>query len=147
MSNEVINRLLAVHLSQLELPTAYINAPFEPTEAPYLAESYLPATQAPVGMENGSTDEFTGIYQVTVSAPRKEYKLKGFELADLVSRHFVRGTKLRASILPDWFEYFTDKNFVAVRIERVEQNPGFIVGSRWNIPLSIQYRSFIKHVV
>ena len=49
-------------------PIAFEGENYEPTQGTlYLQERFIPADRGPVGMENASTDEYVGIYQITVA--------------------------------------------------------------------------------
>ena len=132
MSHRKISAALSTHLSTMVgIPSvAWENAPFEPVSgAIYLAESYLPATTAPVGIADDSSDQFVGVYQVSVFARSDMYKLDAHTLADSVIEHFARGS----TVLYEG---------QAVRIESSSIAPSQLDGDRFIIPVSINWRSF-----
>lgn len=132
MSHSKINTALALRLKALNLPTAYENAPFTPTNGElYLRENHLPVPPLTPTLESDGFQDNAGIYQVSVMAPAGEYKKKGFDTAEQVRAHFVRGLVLTES-------------GVKVKIERASVGPALTVGDRFMIPVSVQYRSVIQ---
>ena len=132
MSHRKISAALSTHLTTLSglPPVAWENAPFKPVSgALYLRENYLPGDTVAVGMENSSSDDATGIYQVTVVAELDSYKLIAQTMAESITSHFARGTNLN---------YESQK----VMITTVDSNAGSIDGGWYNIPVSITWRSF-----
>jgi len=121
--------------------TAFENAPFTPTHGTlYLQEAYLPADTTPVGMEYGSSEDHRGIYQVSVMAPRDEYKAAAYAAVDAVALQFARGTELT-------------RDDITVRVERVSASAPIYGttngqadegGDRFFIPVSIYWRAFVK---
>lgn len=127
-----INAALSLHLKALNRPTHFENEPgFTPPDDEYLQESYLPGDVDPVGMEDGSTNDYIGIYQVDVMARRDRYKRDGYALADVVASHFKRGTPL-------------SHGQANVRIERVRLEAPMPDKDRWKLVLSIRWRALIK---
>lgn len=130
MINTKISAALATQLNTLNLPTHWENSKFTPTDGQiYLSESLLTGDTIPVGVASTSTDEFGGVYQVLVYAPLDMNKGPARTAADNVATAFQRGTRLTYS-------------GVTVTIQRTTQNPSFISGNRWVIPVSITYRAF-----
>lgn len=132
MSHRKISAALSTHLSTLSglPPVAWENAPFKPVSGVlYLRESYLPGDTVAVGMENSSSDDATGIYQVSVFAEMDQYKLIAQTMAESIASHFARGTNL---------SYETQK----VMITTVDTNAGSISDGWYSIPVSITWRSF-----
>lgn len=130
MSNQLIAAALAQRLSLLNMPTAYENAPFTPVAGQaFIAENFLPVTTLAVGIASTSADNYGGIYQVTVHAPKGGTKGAGFDMAQKVQDHFPRGLTLT---------YLGQ----SVTILRTSQGPSFVEGDRWLVPVSIEYRGF-----
>ena len=97
MSHRKISAALSTHLAAMpSLPSvSWENAPFEPVAGTvYLSENYLPAATTEVGIADDSSNQFTGVYQVSVHANSGDYKLEAQTLADSVTAHFARGTSL-----------------------------------------------------
>jgi hypothetical protein len=132
VSHEVINAALAERLKALNVPAAYENAQFSPTDGVlYLEEHYLPARTTPVGLAFTDSQDFTGIYQVNVCAPTDKLKLAGMQAAGAVAKHFARGTSI-------------SKDGLNVLCERADQAPALKSGNRWIIPVSVRFRCFAK---
>lgn len=132
MSLRKINKALSLRLYDLGYPTAYENASFDPdTNTLYLSEAILPARTVEVGMEYGSSENFSGIYQVTVHAPREAHKTPAQTAADAILAHFVRGTVVASE-------------GVTARVEKAYASPAFFSGDRYVVPVSIEYRALIK---
>lgn len=107
---------------------AYENQSFTPmANVLYLEEHFMPNLKDQVGIEDTSTDDYEGIYQVTVKAPADKLRFTGQEQARLVSAHFPRGAQYTAG-------------GVTVRITRTQVNPGFIDADRYIVPVSIYWR-------
>lgn len=128
MSHRKINAALSLHLSTLSYSIAYENAPFTPATGLYLSENYLPATTSEVGIETGSTDDYTGLYQINVHAPRDGYKFEAYTVADEVAATFSRGTVLA-------------NEDITVRVQRVSQSSPLNDGDRFVIPVTVDWRS------
>ena len=142
MSHKSINEALSIRLQAMGYETAFENAPFTPTHGTlYLEGSYLPAETVPVGMEYSSSEDYRGIYQVSVKAPRDKYKADAYTAVDAVAAQFARGTELV-------------RDDITVRIERVfASTPIYGTASstesgseadRFSIPVSIYWRAFVK---
>lgn len=130
MSNQAIAAALATQLDTLNLPTQWENAPFTPTaDEVYVAEALLTGPTLSVGVAIASSDEFGGIYQVTVYAPLGGTKGAGLAVAQDVADAFTKGLKLTYDGL-------------TVIILRTSQAPAFQSGDRWAIPVSVTYRAF-----
>lgn len=131
MSNQTIAAALASRLSLLNLPTQYENSAFTPTAgAVYLSEAILPSTTLAVGLATTAADEYSGIYQVTVHAPKGGTKGPGMAAAKAVQDHFPRGLELL-------------RDGIKVTVLRCSQAPGFVDGDRWLVPVSIDYRALV----
>jgi hypothetical protein len=128
MSHRKINAALSTQLSGTSYTVAYENADFTTPATLYVMESYLPAATGHVGMETGSTDYYKGIYQVTIMAPKDQYKLDGYTAADSIAATFSRGTVMTY-------------DGVTVRVEDVSIAPPLTDGDRFAIPVSIEWRS------
>jgi hypothetical protein len=126
-----INFALATNLQSIGTSTAFENAKFTPPEGVFFEENYLPTNASEVGLENSSTDYFTGIYQVTINAPKDTFKREALEAAQVVAEAFKRGVVL---------EY----DGVAVRCHRVQQGVGFYSGDRYLIPVSVEWGALVK---
>ena len=130
MSNQAIAAALAQRLALLNLPTAYENAPFTPVAGQtFIAENFLPVATQAVGIASNSSDNFGGIYQVTVHAPTGSTKGAGYAMAKQVQDHFPRGLVLTYQGQP-------------VTIMQSSQGPSFTDGDRWLVPVSVNYRGF-----
>lgn len=130
MSNQAIAAALATQLDTLNLPTQWENAPFTPTAGVvYVAEALLPGPTLSVGVAGASSDEFGGIYQVTVYAPLGGTKGAGAAVAKDVADAFPKASQLTY-------------DGVTVHILRTSQAPAFTSGDRWAIPVSVTYRAF-----
>lgn len=131
MSNQTIAAALASRLAALALPTQYENSAFTPVAGVvYLSEALLPSTTVAVGVSTTSSDEFSGIYQVTVHAPKGGTKGPGMAAAKAIQDQFPRGLELV-------------RDGIKVTVLRSSQAPGFIDGDRWLIPVSIDYRALV----
>ena len=132
MSHRKISAALSTHLAAMpSLPSvSWENAPFEPVAGTvYLSENYLPATTTEVGIADDSSNQFIGVYQVSVHANSGDYKLEAQTLADNVTAHFARGTSLTYE-------------GQSVRIEVSSIANALQEGDRYMIPVSINWRSF-----
>jgi hypothetical protein len=94
-----------------------------------LSETLLSGDTIPVGIANAASDEFGGVYQVLVYAPADANKGPARLVADDVAAAFQRGDRLVY-------------DGVTVTIQRTTQNPAFMSGDRFVIPVSITYRAF-----
>lgn len=132
MSHVKINTALALRLKALNLPTAYENAPFTPTNGVmYLRENHLPVPTLTPALESDGFEDYAGIYQVSVMAPAGEYKKKGMDTADQVRAHFARGLVLVES-------------GVKVKIENASVGPALTSGDRFMVPVSVRYRAVVQ---
>lgn len=130
MINSKISAALATQLNTLDFPTHWENSKFTPAAGQiYLSESLLTGDTIPVGVASAASDEFGGIYQVLVYAPMDANKGEARLVADQVSAAFERGDRLTY-------------DGVTVTIQRTTQNPAFVSGDRWVIPVSVTYRAF-----
>jgi hypothetical protein len=130
MINSKISAALATQLDTLDLPTHWENSKFTPVAGQiYLSESLLTGDTIPVGVASAASDEFGGVYQVLVYAPMDANKGPARSTADNVAAAFQRGDRL-------------SYDGVTVTIQRTTQNPSFVSGDRWVIPVSVTYRAF-----
>lgn len=129
-----IANALSLHLAALDSPTPVIqfeNAP--PVNAPagvFYVEAFLPAETIPVGLADDSSDDNNGLYQVTVMAPRDQFKAAGNNAAEAVIAHFRRAVLTNGD--------------ARVKIHRAYRSSAFLSGDRWAIPVTIGYRSFSR---
>lgn len=131
MSNQTIAAALATRLSGLSLPTQYENSAFVPVAGQvYIAEALLSGPTLPVGIAVQASDEFGGIYQVTVFAPLGGTKGPAQSTAKRVADHFPRGLTLT-------------RDGIKIVVLRASQGPGFVSGDRYAIPVSINYRALV----
>lgn len=130
MINTKISAALATRLNSVDLPTHWENAKFTPVAGQiYLSENLLTGDTIPVGVSSAASDEFGGVYQVLVYAPMDANKGPARSAADDVAAAFQRGDRLTY-------------DGVTVTIQRTTQNPPFVSGDRWVIPVSVTYRAF-----
>lgn len=130
MSNQAIAAALATQLNTVDLPTQWENAPFTPPAGEvYLAETLLPGPTLSVGVSGTSSNEFGGIYQVTVYAPLGGTKGAGLGAAQAVAEAFPKALQLTY-------------DGITVIVLRTSQAPAFASGDRWAIPISVTYRAF-----
>lgn len=132
MSELKIRAALSAQLATLGLPTQYENAKFTPTAGvTYLVETIIPASNTS-GLANASTTKLTGIYQVTVMAPRDTTKGEALAKAALVGNAFKRGTIL-------------SRDGQLVQIKRVEYAQAMIMGDRYALPISVYWFAGISN--
>jgi len=128
-----INTALSVRLKQIQVadlpPIAWENAPYTPIENTlYLQENFIPNIKNQVGLENSSTDDYEGIYQVLVRDTRGARRFNAQEQARLVAEHYPRGA-----------EY--THNSVVVKIVRAQIAQGISDENTYNVPVSVYWRS------
>lgn len=130
-----INTALSVRLTAIQTagnpPIAYENTPYEPTEGTlYLRENFIPNIKDPVGIAHASSDDYEGIYQVTVADGRGDRRFDAQEQARLVSAHFPRGAE---------YTY----NGVTVKITKTRVNGAVVEDNWYNIPVTIEWRALV----
>lgn len=126
MSELKLRAALSAQLATLGLPTQYENAKFTPTAGvTYLVEQVIPASNTS-GIANSDSSRLTGIYQVTVMAPRETTKGEALAKAALIGAAFKRGMIL-------------SRDGQLVQVQRCEYGPTFIVGDRYALPVSVYY--------
>lgn len=129
-----INTALSVRLQTFPAagvpPIAYENTPYEPVEGSlYLRENFMPNIKERVGVSHTSSDDYEGIYQITVADGRGDRRFDAQEQARLLSLHFPRGAE---------YTY----NGVTVKIVQSRVN-GAVVDENWyNVPVTIEWRAF-----
>jgi hypothetical protein len=124
MSQATISAALSARLNTLAgYQVQWENSPFTPPSGVYLAESFLPAATLAVGISNASSDEYSGIYQVSVMAPKGATKGPPRVAADAVLALFPRGLQLTRS-------------GITVTILRASMGPAVIDGDRYAVTLS-----------
>jgi len=128
-----INTALSVRLKQIQVadvpPIAWENAPYTPVaNTLYLEETFIPNIKNQVGLENSSTDDYEGIYQVLVRDARGARRFNAQEQARLVAEHFPRGA-----------EY--THNSITVKIVSAAVSQGLSVDNTYNVPVTITWRA------
>jgi len=123
-----INAALSAKLATLNIPTQYENAPFTPTAGvTYLRETYLPAATLAVAL--AQTDDYSGIYQVMVMAPKDGGKGAGLNTAQTVMAAFPRGLRML-------------REGHNIAIQQVSQRPALLIGDRWAVVVEVTFRAF-----
>lgn len=130
MSNAQVHSLLRQQFASIPAyEKSYVNIPYTPTQGVvYLRENFLPAQIYPVGLEDTSHDEYSGIYQITIYAPENAGVNASYDAVDTIRTYFYRGLK---------FDDF-------IRIEKVYDVPPLIYDTWIATPVRIEYRGFIK---
>lgn len=128
MIEQKISAALATQLNTLGLPTQFENSQFSPVSGiTYLKEDLLPANNTSITLNQSVMH--SGIYQVSVYAPKDANKGSGYSVSQQVLNAFQRGLRLTYQ-------------GVTVTIVSASQTPAFISGDRWVIPISIFYKAF-----
>lgn len=108
------------------IDVAWENVTFDPEHnEPYVASFMLPATTRAVGMGDGSTNDYTGIYQINVSTKKGNGTKRPRELVDSLLIAFDRGVSLDG-----------------VRIEHSWASGAIPTDARYTVPISVRYRRF-----
>lgn len=129
MSDKIIAAALASRLAELGYPVAWENSAFRPpADEVYLAEALLPGNRLSIGVARASSDEYAGIYQVTVCAPLGGTKGPGLDAVECVLSAFVKADVLACGN-------------TSVTVLRSQREAAFASGDRWQIPISIYYRA------
>lgn len=128
-----INTALSVRLKEIQVsdepPIAYENAEYIPVEGElYLRESFIPNIKDSVGISHSDSDDYEGIYQVSVMTGRGDRRFNAQEQARLISVHFPRGA-----------EYTFNGITVKITNSRIES--GIIENAWYQTPVSINWRS------
>lgn len=131
MSQASISAALATRLNTLAggYSVQWENAPLNPPAGVYLAEAFLPAATMAVGVASTSSDEYAGIYQVTVMSPKGGTKGPSRAACDAVLAHFPRGLRVSSG-------------GITVAVLRASMGPALMDGDRYAVPISIDYRAF-----
>jgi hypothetical protein len=129
MSQTNISAALSTRLATVSGGYAiqYENQSFTPTaNAPYLAESLNPTGTNVVALSAAGSEALQGFYQVLCYAPAGMTKGPAFSAADAVEAIFTRGLRLTYG-------------GVEVTILRTDRAPGFRLGDRFVVPISVYY--------
>ena len=128
MIHTKINAALSAKLATLNIPTQFENAPFTPQAGVvYLREAYLPASTIALGLSQ--TDDYSGIYQVMVMAPKDGGKGAGLNTAQTVMAAFPRGLRMV-------------REGQNIAIQQVSQRPAILIGDRWAVVVEVTFRAF-----
>ena len=110
------------------LDIAFPNIPYEPAaNETYLRASFLPAEVVQAALGASGKDRMDGIYQVDVFTVAGTGRTN---IPDTIADHFKRGTNLT-------------HNTNTVRIINVSINPVIISGSWQQVPVQIDFYSFM----
>lgn len=132
MSHKDINAALSKHAQALPYPIAFENGSSPDKSGIYIEEGYIPATTNIPSIDRRGIRDYRGIYQLVVYAPRDKTKGDAFSAADAISKHFRPITRLV-------------RNGVTVEINNEPQQAGgFVVGDRFAIPVSIDFRALVR---
>lgn len=129
MSNKTIHSALRQQFALIPTyPKAYKGIAFSPTEGVlYLREDFVPAETYQVGMEDTSTDRFTGIYQIMVVAPLGRGMAETYTALEDIELYFHRGL-----FVGDF-----------VRIDKIYTANSIIDGAWMYTPVTIRYTALI----
>ena len=127
-----IQTALAVRLKAFQTdgspPIAYENEDYEPVIGTlYLEETFMPNTKDPVGISHTSSDDYEGMYQITVRSAKGGRRFDAQEQARLLALHFPRGAE---------YTY----NSTKVKIVTVEVNQGLMDNERYIVPVTVSWR-------
>jgi hypothetical protein len=132
MSNRKISAALSTHLNSMPggVPIAFENSGYTPIiGTTWIRESFLPANTATVGIGDDDSNDFRGIYQISIYTPAGASKYEAHQLVDQISTYFARGIKLT-------FES------QSVKLTRVDVAQGMVSGAWYMTPVSVRYRGF-----
>jgi hypothetical protein len=123
--------LLERLINMADVPTVVTeNVPFTPSQGQiYIKESYLPAETTTVGTSGTSSDEYRGIYQVSIYLPMDIGSDAGYKLASDIRARFSKGLHLT-------------RLGQIVQVQQVSIAAAVPMESRWMIPVSINWRAF-----
>lgn len=107
-------------------PIAWPNAD-APGAVPYLQVSHFPNTRTNPVLSGGGHNVLTGIFLVTVVAPRNAFTGPASTIAQAVADRFPKALHLTAG---DGHVVITDPS---------EPVPGFTDGTYWRVPIRIRY--------
>lgn len=130
-----INTALSSRLADFQTagspPIAWENSEYTPVHGTlYLRENFLPNIKVGIGLEDSSTDDYEGIYQVTVVDWRGNRRFDAQEQGRLISVHFPRGA-----------EY--THNGVKVRITSSNLAVSSVEEANYVVPVTISWRAFV----
>lgn len=127
--NTALSSRLAEFQTAGEPPIAYENAEYEPQVGTlFLQETFLPNIKDAVGVAHTSSDDYEGLYQVTVFDGRGDRRFAAQEQARLISLHFPRGAE---------YTY----NGVKVKITGSQLASGITEDGWFSIPVTISWRA------
>lgn len=132
MQHQKINAALAERLQTLTYSTEFLNAPALNAAGLYLVEAYMPNRTSEVGMADNSSNDYMGLYQVTVKVARDTYKKDALTVADEVGQLFKRGTVLAYGS-------------ISVRVQRVSMGEPAYEGDKFVVPVTVEWRCFAKN--
>ena len=132
MSEKNIHTALATRLLAIQTegspPIAWENAVYTPTVGTlFLKEAFIPNLKNTVGMGGSDSDDYQGIYQVTVFAEAGGRRFDAQEQARLVAAHF-----------PKCAVYTSGGISVKITTTKIEQ--GLIDGGWYGVPVTILWR-------
>lgn len=133
MTTQTIYNALRAHLNDMTglPPVAYENQGYTPVvDTLFLRENLLPADTSPLTLRDGDSQQYGGIYQVTVFAPADKGAHTGKAMAEAVALHFKRGTVIGTA--------------GQGRVLSVSIGPSLNEGGWYQIPVSITYRAYYR---
>lgn len=124
----VLNKVLGAWAEGAGVPMAIENVGFTPARAPYVAAYDMPATPVAIDLAQ-QCKVYTGIYQISVSAP----KGNGAEALKVLARDVAALFPIEGAGFPaDGFTVWVD-TVPAIM-------PGVTAGEWYTIPVSFRYR-------
>lgn len=128
-----IQQALETKLSNFAIANSYDiawpNVSFTPAADPYLTSFNLPAETSTLGLSIGSSDDYSGIFQVDVRCPKGSGSNDSRTITNNVMAEFSKGSEQTA-------------NTTTVLIEQSWASGAFDIGDAWfSIPVSIRYRA------
>jgi len=110
-------------------PVAWPNVRYDPSTAPYLTSYNLPAETSTLGLSIGSSDDYSGIFQVDVRCPKGNGGNDSRTITNEVIAEFSKGSEQIA-------------NTTTVLIEQSWASGAFDIDDAWfSVPVSIRYRA------
>ena len=130
MLESELRQALEVHLNGMAgvPPIDFENVGLGQDNRVYLSSMLFPAEDITVGMEQGGSDVFAGVYQVMVHVPKGTGRSIYTDEVNKVRVRFVRGTKIGAGT-------------TTVIIHKVWTNSSLSDENYFKIPISIRYRA------
>ena len=108
---------------------AWPNVKFEPASEPYLAAFNLPAETTTVGLENTSSNDYQGIYQIDVRCKKGKGGNESRTIVDAVLGEFSKGSTQTV-------------NTTKVVIQQSWASGSFDIDDSWFVvPVSVKYRA------